>query len=311
MLGAGAPLVGWEWCERAAHRDAWPTIEVRLTSPGGESGAPVTSPEESARLLLSTLTREEREDWGEELEALLASEEARRSPALVDFLEMDGDKWLDAQRPWLLPAIGAGAALLAGRWASDGLEVAVVEGIGASMGETEPDPGAHGSRRMPAWPLPATQTDPTLRRVSLLAWPLIHAVLLEAETESQAEEAAERLRPRSRQPSGTIALVLDATCLAELDPGRSFRERSGVASHCARPQTSPGGDTTTDVLLRAVCRPGGDARPAWLMLGSCQLLVVPRLRAFADRRRFLAEIRAGLGDLTSEVALSNVNSREE
>lgn len=261
--------------------------------------------------MLSTLTREERESWGDELEALLASEEARRNPALVDFLELDADEWLNAQRPWLLPAIGAGAALLAGQWAGEGLEVTVVGGLGASIAEAEPAPSARGFRRLPAWPLPAKQADPILRRVSLLAWPLTHALLLEAETESRAEDAAERLRPRSRQPSGTIALVLDAACLGDLDPGRFFRERSGVARHCERLQTGPGGDTTTDVLLRAVCHPSRDARPAWLMLGNSQLLVVPRLRAFADRRRFLAEVRAGLGDLTSEVALSNVNSREE
>jgi hypothetical protein len=175
-----------------------------------------------------------------------------------------------------LPALTAAANVLGAPWDAPGISV-----------ELRPTCEAAASRCVPLFALRADRGDALVRRGRALAWSLGNAALLRVPASSHAALLGS-LREAQTRPSGTIALVFDASRgtldAAQLDMLHQQARR--VLAHLP-PDAPP--RRWLDAL--------GAARAEWelpIALDAGEVLVIPRLSALARLRDFASEVeRAG------------------
>jgi hypothetical protein len=178
-----------------------------------------------------------------------------------------------------LPALTAAANVLGSPWEAPGISV-----------HLGPVCESAAARCVPLFAPPVEAGDALSRRGRALAWSLGNAALLRVPASGRAA-LLHALREAQPQPSGTFAMVFDATRgkldEVELDllRGQAHRALADIAADSPRrPWLTAIEATQADWQLPIV-------------LADDQLLVIPRLSALARLRDFAAEVeRAGAFD---------------
>lgn len=220
-------------------------------------------------LALTTLHAARRTTLLDDVEAALASIEARHNPLLFDIADESDEDPFGRARSWFLPALTAAHSLLVGRYRTptDFWVEALPRG-------TAPHPSD-----VPAWG--NDSEGPVARRARQLAWAIARAVLVR----DAPGRAHRSLREAAADPASSIALVVTRDDLAKRRDGRVVEllgRLSGAGADVS------GGKSR---LPLRVPTENEDVLP-WLVLEPDHALVVPRLAALAPRARFVDEVRA-------------------
>jgi hypothetical protein len=258
-----------EGCRRTPGRSPWLRVHRSKADPDGadRDDAP------ALWLALATLPAARREAFLDEIEAALASMEARQNPLLVDLVDDDLAGVVRRNRAWLLPLCTAASALLArGYDAPDGFGVRVV-----------PRGEPHGSGDIVAWTV--FENDPVARRARFLAWPASRSRIVRTKSPDTRRDVEAALREACGDSSATLALVVNRAMLF----GRSGDER--LERVLAR--VSEGAIRAKEDDFEISPRPPAVGKPLspWVELSEEELLVVPKLGALSPAERFEADLR--------------------
>lgn len=238
-------------------------------------GEPTSAPR-AVNAVIAQLDAVERKLLAEYLETAVSRYEARGNPFVSDLEDGDPD---DATRAWATahaPLLRAAAEVSRSKWcASDGLCVMAKERCPAS------------ARCVPVW---GASNDPLAKRARFLAWSLTTAVWLRARNGGEQSELLSSLRLRSRDPASTFALALAPADESSLrDPNATTIRDAWIRWKAV---SKLAGDAEVAKLR---LREGATASPPPVPLEPYDVLLVPKLGAFARPEAFMAEVRAHVG----------------
>jgi len=228
-------------------------------------------------LALGTLSPSRRSAILDEIEAAMASVEARSNPLLVDLVEDDVVDVFRRSQGWLLPLCTAASALLAPSYEGpDGFRVEVL----AANAPAEPA-GVRAWRSEPE--------DARARRARFLAWPASRSVIVRTPSKEAARRVEDDLRNACTERDSAVALVLDRRLLDGGSP------ESRLDSVLARLEKARKRIETEDTLPLVPKAPvPGIPISSWVMLDDGELFVVPKLGALSPVPRFQSEIQKRL-----------------
>lgn len=225
----------------------------------------------------------------DEIEAAMASVEARLNPLLVDLVEDDIVEVFRRNQRWLLPLCTAASALLAGSYeAPDGFGV---EALAVDAPRKPDDVRAWRTQR----------EDARERRARFLAWPVSRSVIVRNRHEGGARQLELALRDASGQPESAVALVLDRRLLHGTSPEPRLEAVLGRLMKVAR-RIQAENDLP---LVPSTPAPGARIAP-WVTLEDDEMLVVPKLAAAATRR-FEIEIQRHIQETDSELVATDTD----
>jgi hypothetical protein len=266
---------------RTADRSAWLRVHEHVGSPGNPGEPP------ALWLALATLSPSRRSAILDEIEAALASVEARLNPLLVDLVEDDVVDVVRRNQRWLLPLCTAASAVLArGYEAPDGFRV---EALAVDAPRKPGDVRAWQTQR----------EDARERRARFLAWPVSRSVIVRDRFKGGAHQVEIALRDASARPESAVALVLDRRLLYGASPEPRLE---AVLARLMKAGRRIQGENDLPFVPNTPA-PGACLVP-WVALEDDELLVVPKLAAASPARRFEIEIQRLLGT-DSELVATN------
>lgn len=276
MLGAAGTVAMRS--KLAPDRTPWLRIHAGAEPPEDRREAPVLW------LALAALPRARRASLLDEVEAALASTEARENPLLIDFVDDDVGDVFHRNQSWVLPICTASSALLASSYgAPDGFSVEVLA-VNAPRGSAD----------VPAWK--REPEDARARRARFLAWPAARSIVVRGKSADAARRVAEHLRDATTNPESALAIVVDSRIL----DGRSPDARlDRVLSRLQRARARLRGDG--GLPLSPVAPAAGVRVLPWMALGDAERLVVPKLGALSPAGRFESELRSRLRGLDADL----------
>jgi hypothetical protein len=270
VAAAGAPAA----MPVALQVEPKPAGAARTTEPAPPSGMAIG---------LNALSEQRRRDLASALERLARRLDRSRNPLFVDIGDSEEQVEVERLLREAAPVLTAATALTAARWTSSEGDLRV-----RAVARCVPN-----SHCYPLSPTPRP-TDELEGRVRFLAWPISHAVLLSAPSDSAAARLAEALRAGVARDT-LIALALPRGDLHRLRPSPALSSLIRHAAHIARLAR----DHTNHLvaLLDDMSRAIGarDALP-WLRLPPGSVLVVPRLSALANIEKFVLEVKTRTQD---------------
>lgn len=277
--GLGALGLAFAAVRSKARRGRSPWLRI-------EEGGDAPHPEEPAILwlALATLSPAQRASLLDEVEAAMASVEARANPLLVDLVEDDVVDVFHRNQGWLLPLCTAASALLAVSYEGpDGFRVRALA----------PD-SARKPGDVAAWK--SGDEDRRERRARFLAWPASRSLVVRARSKDGARALEADLRNACSRKESAISLVLDRPLLE----GRSPEPRlDTVLGRLAKAQERF--QTDEDLQLVPKVPTPGVAISPWVILDDSEFLVVPKLGALSPSDRFASEIRERLRGTDAEI----------
>jgi hypothetical protein len=248
---------------------------LRIEEGAGALPAPKDAP--SLWLALATLSPARRSSLLDEIEAAVASVEARSNPLLVDFIEDDLGAVIRRNQRWLLPVCNAASALLASSYEGpDGFRVQVL----APNAPTTPGD------------VPARKREPEgarERRARFLAWPASRSVTVRTQSAQGARRLEADLRDACADAESSIALVVDRRLLHGIGPEARL---DAILGRLAKAPGRVQGDG--DLPLVPTTPAHGVSISPWIVLEQNEFLVVPKLGALSPPSRFDSEIERHL-----------------
>jgi hypothetical protein len=224
-------------------------------------------------LALAALPPGRRSNFLDDLEASLASAEARRNPLMIDVVDDDPKDVIRRARPWLLPLCTAAHALLSPCHASpDGLVVDVL-----------PRNAPREPHDIAAWG--AVFGNERTRRARFLAWAVSRALVVHVPDVAVARALDAELSAASIDASSAVGLVLTSGLLRGECPDRRLTE---VLEALASALLHARGEPEPELSLSLPHR-GADLGP-WIVLSQDERLVVPKLSALSPSTRFESEL---------------------
>lgn len=232
-------------------------------------------------LALGSLSAQELDELRAGLDLLASRLETRANPFGDDLEDGPPGEAMAAVRRSLLPALTASHHLAARTQSSADGTFAIV--LGASCAEAPAD-----ATCFPLWQPERDERDELRARASFFAWPITSAAVVRFDDAKRAAEVLEVLRDRSRSPDSRISLALDERSLAgaadpRIDAVREAARR--VFAHVGAARSSE-----LDALRPLALKPPPGRRVPWLVLGSGEIMVVPKLGGLSDLPSFRREL---------------------
>jgi hypothetical protein len=199
-LGALGFTFRWKRTKVGPSRSPWLRIREGVTGSDNPREPPVLW------LAIASLPPSRRSSLLDEIEAAMASVEARVNPLLVDLVEDDVVDVFRRNQAWLLPLCTAASALFAPLYgAPDGFQVQALPMMA---------PRAPGD--IPAW-----KSEPEgarERRARFLAWPVSRSLIVRTRDKESARRLESDLRNACTGSESAVALVLDRRLLDGKSP---------------------------------------------------------------------------------------------
>jgi hypothetical protein len=241
------------------------------------------APRSGMAIGLNALSEQRRQELALALERLARRLDRSRNPLFVDIGDSEEQAEVERLLKEAAPVLTAATALAAARWTS-------------SDGDLRARAVARCVPNARCYPLSPVQRpmDEIEGRVRFLAWPISHAVLLRAPSDTAAARLTDALRAGAARDT-LIALALPRSELHRLRPSPALSSLIRHAAHIARLARDRTNHLVT--LLDDMCRATSarDALP-WLRLPPGSVLVVPRLGALATIEKFVSEVKTRTQD---------------
>lgn len=268
-----------------------------VTPPGPRAAVAEASATATTALALASLAGHELDELRAALETLASRLEARANPFGDDLDDGPPGEAMAAVRRSLAPALTAAHHLVTRTQTSADGTFAIV--LGASCDEAPARatcfPLWRGESSGHSGGSDAQQTfaSAELRaRAAFFAWPIASAAVVRFADAKQAATLLEALRDRARIPGSRIALALDERAL-----GGAADPRVDAICDAARSVVAHAGATRSSELeaLRSLAAVPSRAsapprRVPWLVLGSGEIMVVPKLGGLSDGAAFGHEL---------------------